>query len=438
MTRDWQLLIAHCKSTFMTSPIFQKTVLSNGVRVLSESHPHAHSQTIGVWVEAGTVFENARQAGLAHMLEHMVFKGTEALSATQIANLVDDIGGQMNAFTDREFVCFHIKVLSDKASVAVELLCDLITCPLLKETDLELEKGVIVEEIHGMEDAPEDLVEEAFQQNLWPRSRWSSCILGNANSVQSASSSQLRDFMKTHYTPRRIIVAASGNVDHAQLTTQVEKLLGHLREPKNAPRASLPAVPKNRSGNAYLERDIEQVHLCFGSPAFGCNDSRRFATWILETVLTGGFSSRLFQELREKQGLCYGIGAFSSSYRKGGFWSIETSTAPAAAPKLAKLIGKELRRLKKTGITKAEWRRAVNMLRTNILLCDENPSSRMSRIARQELCHGRQFSSAEIINKLESTTQEEVHELSRELFDATKMNLAMVGPKLKAPLEIEV
>lgn len=422
----------------MTSPVFQKTTLSNGVRVLSESHPHAHSQTIGVWVEAGTVFENKREAGLAHLLEHMVFKGTDALSATQIANLVDDIGGQMNAFTDREFVCFHIKVLSDKAAVAVKLLCDLITCPLLKETDLELEKGVVIEEIHGMEDAPEDLVEEAFQQNLWPRSRWSSCILGNTNSVQSATSEQLRDFMKAHYTPQRIVVAASGNVNHAQLTAQVEKMLGHLREPKNAQCASLPVVPKHKAGNAYLERDIEQAHLCFGSSAFGCKDSRRFATWILETVLTGGFSSRLFQELREKQGLCYGIGAFSSSYRKGGFWSIETSTAPHTAPKLAKLIGKELRRLKKDGITKAEWQRAVNMLRTNILLCDENPSSRMSRIARQELCHGKQFSSAEIISKLESTTREQVHELSHELFDASKMHLAVVGPKLDKALEIEV
>jgi len=422
----------------MTSPIFQKTVLSNGVRVLSETHPHAHSQTIGVWIEAGTVFENARQAGIAHMLEHMVFKGTDELSAAQIANLVDDIGGQMNAFTDREFVCFHMKVLSDKAAVAVKLLCDLITCPLLKETDLELEKSVILEEIHGMEDAPEDLVEELFQQNLWPRSRWSSCILGNAESVLNTSSNQLRDFMKAHYTPQRIVVAASGNVDHQQLTTQVEKLLGHLQRPQNTKRTALPIVPKSNAGNAYLERDIEQVHLCFGSPAFGCKDPRRFATWILETVLTGGFSSRLFQELREKQGLCYGIGAFSSSYRKGGFWSIETSTAPATAPKLAKLIGKELRRLKKTGITKAEWQRAVNMLRTTILLCDENPSSRMSRIARQELCHSRQFSGAEIISKLESTSPEQVRELAQELFDPVRMNLAMVGPKWDAPLEIEV
>lgn len=422
----------------MTSSAFQKTTLSNGIRVISEFHPHAHSQTIGVWVEAGTVFENKRQAGLAHMLEHMVFKGTDALSTMQIASLVDDIGGQMNAFTDREFVCFHLKVLSDKAAIAIKLLCDLITCPLLKETDLELEKGVILEEIHGMEDAPEDLVEELFQQNLWPRSRWSSCILGTADSVQRANHDHLRQFMKAYYTPLRIVVAASGNVDHQQLTAQVEKLLGKLQQPKNAPRTALPALPKSKSGNAYLERDIEQVHLCFGAPAFGCKDPRRFATWILETVLTGGFSSRLFQELREKQGLCYGIGAFSSSYRQGGFWSIETSTASATAPKLAKLIGKELRNLKKTGITRAEWRRAINLLRSNILLCDENPSSRMIKIARQELCHGHQFSSAEIISKLESTSREQVHELSHELFDATKMNLAMVGPKLKAPLEIEV
>jgi predicted Zn-dependent peptidase len=421
----------------MTSPIFQKSVLSNGVRVLSEAHPHAHSQTIGVWVEAGTVFETSQQAGMAHMLEHMVFKGTSELSMAQMARLVDTIGGQMNAFTDREFVCFHIKVLSDQAAVAVNLLCDLITCPLLKEADLELEKGVIVEEIHGMEDTPEDLVEELFQQQLWPQSRWSACILGNADSVQSTSSDQLRQFMQQHYTPSRILVAASGNVDHVKLTAQVESLLGQLPvAPKR--RVTLPAVPAARTGTMTAQRDIEQVHLCYGAPAFGCKDPRRFATWILETVLTGGFSSRLFQELREKQGLCYGIGAFSSAYRNAGFWGIETSAAPANAPKLAKLIGRELRRIKKHGITSAEWRRAVNMLRTNILLSDESPSSRMNRIARQELCHGRQFSSAEIIAKLEATSPEQVRALSEELFDLAKMNLAVVGPQLAAPLEIEV
>jgi predicted Zn-dependent peptidase len=421
----------------MTSPVFQKSVLPNGVRVLSEAHPHAHSQTIGVWVEAGTVFETSQQAGMAHLLEHMVFKGTCELSTSQIANLVDSIGGQLNAFTDREFVCFHMKVLSEKAPVAVKLLCDLITCPLLKEADLELEKGVILEEIHGMEDTPEDLVEEMFQQKLWPRSRWSACILGNAASVRGATSDQLRQFMKQHYTPQRILVAASGNVDHEQLTAQVEKLLGHLRPAKNR-RAALPAIPPVQAGTAALQRDTEQVHLCYGAPAFGCKDPRRFATWILETVLTGGFSSRLFQELREKQGLCYGIGAFSSAYRNAGFWGIETSTAPASAPKLAKLIGRELRRLKKHGITQTEWRRAVNMLRTNILLCDENPSSRMNRIARQELCHGRQFSSTEIIGKLEATSPEQVRELCYELFDPAKMNLAVVGPQLETPLEIDV
>lgn len=422
----------------MTLPVFQKTILSNGVRVLSEAHPHAHSQTIGVWVEAGTVFENSNQAGMAHLLEHMVFKGTSELSTAQMANVVDDIGGQLNAFTEREFVCFHIKVLSDKAPVAVKLLCDLITCPLLAEADLELEKSVILEEIHGMEDMPEDLLEELFQQSLWPRSRWSACILGNAESVGGSSASQLRRFMETYYTPKRIVVAASGKVDHAQLAAQVEKLLGKLRSPKNQRRAALPAAPGVKAGNASLKRDIEQVHLCYGAPAFGCKDPRRFATWILETVLTGGFSSRLFQELREKQGLCYGIGAFSSTYRHTGFWGIETSTAPATAQKLAGLIGKELRRLKKNGITKAEWRRAVNLLRTNILLNDENPSSRMNRIARQEMCHGRQFSSAEIISELEATTPQQVQELSRELFHPDVMNLAVVGPMTEKPLEIEV
>jgi len=422
----------------MTSPHFQKSVLSNGVRVLSEAHPHAHSQTIGVWVEAGTVYESQRQAGMAHLLEHMVFKGTKEHSAAQMAKIVDGIGGQLNAFTEREFVCFHIKVLSDKADIAVQLLCDLITCPLLKDVDLELEKGVVLEEIHGMEDTPEDLLEEVFQQSLWPRSPWSACILGNAASVKRTTSSQLRQFMEKYYAPKRILVAASGKVDHARLTAQVEKQLGHLRAPQNRRRAPLPQAPQSISNRTHVKRDIEQVHLCYGAPSFGCRDPRRLATWILETVLTGGFSSRLFQELREKQGLCYGIGAFSCSYRHGGFWGIETSASPAAAPRLAGLIGRELRRLKKHGITKAEWRRAINMLRANILLSDENPSSRMSRIARQELCHGRQFSGAEIITLLEATLPEQVQHLAHELFDPARMNLAVVGPPLQSPLEIEV
>ena len=424
----------------MDNAVFQKTTLANGLRILTESHPHVHSATIGVWITAGSIYEQDHERGLAHLLEHMVFKGTASRSMHQIAATMDSVGGQMNAFTEREFVCYHAKVLAEHSQMALELLCDLVAAPTLLASDLELEKGVIVEEIKSIEDTPEDLIEDLFTQTIWDRSRWGNSILGTPQSVGGIKVGDVKKFLKSRYQPSNVIVVAVGEVNHDDIVGRAEQLLARLpgdtrEKPRRAPRQ-----PTIVARNVHLDRDTEQVHLCCGTRAYNYDDPRRFASWTLDTILTAGYSSRLFQEIREKRGLCYNIGPLSACYRNASFWAVETSTAPAAAPKVCDLIGRELRNVKKKGVTRAELKRAKEMTRANILLAEESSSAQMSRLARNELYYGRQRSAAEVLQDIMAVTLDDVHAVANEMFDDRYMNLASIGPvqEGQAPLRVDV
>jgi predicted Zn-dependent peptidase len=418
---------------------FQKTTLPNGLRILTERHPYVHSATVGVWIVAGSIYEQDHERGIAHLLEHLVFKGTQRRSMHQIAATMDSIGGQMNAFTDREYVCYHAKVLAEHTPVALDLLCDLMTGPRLNADDLELEKGVVLEEIKSLEDTPEELVEDLFAETIWPRSRWGRSILGTPESVSSCTVEKVRAFMAKHYTPRQLIVTAVGDVQHDDIVRRATKLLRELPDDADSVRR-LPREPIVQARNAQLSRDTEQVHLCCGTRAYVYDDPKRFAAWTLDTILTGGSSSRLFQEIREKRGLCYNIGPLSVCYRGAGFWAVETSVAPATAERVLDLIGRELRRLKAKGVTRAELKRAHQMTRANILLAEESSSHQMSRIARHELYYGRQKSTEEVLHEVLSVTADDVHEVAHEMFDPALMNLAAIGPFEDGakPLQLDV
>jgi len=405
---------------------FQQSKLSNGLRVLTERHEDVKSATLGVWIEAGAVYEREAERGLAHLLEHLVFKGTARRSMTKIAIAMDSLGGQMNAFTEREFVCYHVKVLAEQTNLALELLCDFVARPTLDEDDLELERGVILEEIRSVEDAPEELVEDVWMETLWPRSRWGRTILGTEESVSHLSVETLRDFRKTHYTPRNILVAVVGDVQHANIVKLCEKHLGDLAPVKNAHR--LPAAPTSSARDVILSRDTEQVHLCCGAPAYGSTDPKRYAAWMLDTILTGGYSSRLFQEIREKRGLCYNIGSLSGHYRSAGYWGVATSVAPREVQKVAALIGKELRKVRDAGVSKSEWQRAQQMARVNILLSEESSSAQMSRIARNELVLGRQKNSDEVLAQLMAVSRDDIQRAAHEIFAPETFNLTAIGP----------
>ena len=418
---------------------FRKSTLPNGLRVLTERHPHVHSATIGLWIQAGSVHEEAAQSGVAHLLEHMVFKGTAHRSATKIAQLMDRIGGQMNAFTEREFVCFHVKTLAEHADLALELLCELATSPTLEDDDLEIEKSVVLEEIRSVEDVPEELAEDLFMAAIWPGSRWGRPILGDEKTVESLSTSDLRAFMRAHYAPRRVLVSAVGDVDHDKLAKRAQKLLCDLPG-DNESEPQVPAPPQIESSVLMTPRDVEQVHIVAGTRGYSNSDPRRFAAFTLDAILTGGYSSRLFQEVREKRGLCYSIGSVGAHYRDGGYWAVATSVAPESAEKTAKLIGRELRKVKDKGVSKSELVRANQMTRANMLLAEESSSAQMSRIARNELYYGGQKSTSQVLEQVLSVTREEIQAVARDMFDAGSMTVAAVGPfeKNAKPLRIEV
>ncbi|HEX8551224.1 MAG TPA: pitrilysin family protein [Abditibacteriaceae bacterium] len=413
---------------------FQKTTLPNGLRIVTERHDNVHSATIGVWIEGGSVYEKEKERGLAHLLEHLVFKGTQKRSMMQIARAMDEIGGQMNAFTERELVCYHVKVLAEQTGFALELLCDFLARPLLREDDLELERGVVLEEIRSVEDAPEELVEDVFTESIWPRSRWGRAILGTEESVSNLSVEDMRGFMKAHYTPKNIVVAAVGDVHHDAIVRRAEKLLADL--PKS-PAHRLPPAPAITANDVQLKRDTEQVHIICGTRGYSYQDENRYAGWLLDAILTGGYSSRLFQEIREKRGLCYNIGPLSASYRNAGFWAVETSVAPENARKTIQILGRELKKVREQGVGIAELKRAQTMTKINLLLSEESSSAQMTRIARNELCFGRQRTTEEILACVLAVSRDEVQAAAREIFSEEHFNLAAVGP-LEEKLHVEL
>jgi len=407
---------------------FQKTTLSSGLRILTERHNEVRSATLGIWIEGGSVYERERERGLAHLLEHLVFKGTTRRSMGQIAKDMDEIGGHMNAFTEREFVCYHVKVLAEHTPQALGLLTDFVARPLLRNEDLELERGVVLEEIRSVEDDPEEMVEDIFTETIWPRSRWGHAILGTEKSVYRLSAADLRSFMDTHYSPKNIVVAAVGMVDHDDICRRAEVLLADLGAPPRGSLHKVPVAPPITSHEVRIEKDTEQLHLICGTRGYSYHDDERYAAGFLDAVLTGGYSSRLFQEIREKRGLCYNIGPMSASYRNAGFWAVETSVAPENAQKTVKLLGSELRKVRERGVTRAELARAQRMMKINVLLSEESSSAQMTRIARNELCYGRQRSVDEILDSVAGVTLTDVHRAARNMFDAASFNLAAIGP----------
>ena len=406
---------------------FQKTTLPGGLRVLTEHHPHVTSATLGVWIEAGSIHENAREQGLAHLLEHMVFKGTRRHSMAKIAAKMDVLGGGMNAFTEREWVCYHVKVLADQVAPALSLLCEFATEPILDADLLEIEKRVVIEEIKATEDEPDELIEELFISNLWAKSRWGRPIAGSPETVEKFGVEDLRGFMERHYSPCNCVVVAVGDVRHERIVKLAEKGLANLPG-QNCKRPATPKTPIVSAHHNIKRDDSECAHLIIGTQAYAYNDPRRFAAWILDSTLTSGYSSRLFQEVREKRGLCYGIGGLSASYRAAGYWAVETSVSPVNARKTTDLIAREFRRVKQDGLKPIELKRAKQMARVNILLSEESSSAQMGRLARNEMYFGRQISPRETLAAIEAVSLQDVQSAAREMFDAALVNVAAIGP----------
>ena len=388
-------------------------MLPNGLRLLTEQMPHVRSVSIGVWLARGSRDEPLEQSGIAHFVEHMLFKGTSTRSAEDIAQTIDSIGGQMDAFTAKEFASYYIKVLDEHLPLAVDVLSDIVMRPAFTADDIEREKKVVVEEIKMVEDTPDDLVHELFTEHFWQNHPLGRPILGTKDTVESLSVDLLRRYFGTAYSSPNLIVAAVGNIEHRQVRDLVERCFEGL------PDVSDPLVeerPRVVPRVLTRHKELEQSHVCLGTDSYQQDHEDRYGSYVLNTILGGSMSSRLFQNVREKRGLAYAVFSGLSAYRDAGSVTIYAGCANNAVGELIDVVIAELRRLKVEALPESELRRAKDHLKGSLMLSLESTSSRMSNLARQEIYFDRQFGLDETLEGIEQVSCDDVQRVARDLF----------------------
>lgn len=411
--------------------MIHKTVLDNGIRVVSEHIPYVHSASIGIWVTSGSRHESFEMNGVTHFIEHLMFKGTPRRSALDIAREIDAVGGVLNAFTGREYVCYYAKVLSSHLKMAVDLLADIFLNSTFDADEIEKERKVILQEISMLEDTPDDFVHDLYCQNFWKEHPLGRPIVGTQESVSRLS----RDFLLTHkdgtYCAENIIVAAAGNVAHDELVRIVVELFGSVPSARDSSPTPQPLYGK---GVLHCEKELEQLHVCLGTRALPQNHSARYESYILNAILGGSMSSRLFQEVREKQGLAYSIYSYMASHSDSGSLVVYAGTSHDRMDEVLEIILREMRRLKTDPLTAEELTSAKEQLKGNILLSLESSDNRMSKLAKNEVYFGRYQSLQDIMNGFDRVTSESVQQLSVELFSDSSLNLVLLGkPGLTPP-----
>jgi len=410
---------------FLKTREIQRTVLPNGIRIITEQMDHVRSVSMGIWIGTGSRRESPEENGISHFIEHMVFKGTAHRSAEEIARSVDSIGGGLDAFTAKEMVSYNTKVLDEHVPIAFDVLSDLVLNPLFRDEDIEKEKGVILEELKMEVDNPEYLLHEIFSSNFWKDHSIGRPILGTRDTVQKFQHPMLRNYYERIYGPANILITAAGNLRHDGIVGLVSEKFAGLKplppiDGDVAPTAHARLVFRNKTS-------LEQTHLYLGVPSLPMSHEKRFACYVLNTVLGGGMSSRLFQNIREKKGLAYAVFSELSMYSDTGCLAIYAGTSMEAARQVVDLIVEEFRTLKNTAVGEDELRRAKDHLKGSFVLGLESTSSRMGNLARQELYYKRFFSLDEMLQSIERVTAAEVQAIAQDFFDAKKITLAMLG-----------
>src|SRR4051812_3425674 len=403
----------------------RREVLSNGLTILTEEMPHIRSVSIGIWIKTGSRHETPELNGISHFVEHMVFKGTRNRTAEQIAREVDSVGGNMDAFTAKECVCFDVKVLDEHLPTALDILSDLVLNPVFDSAELARERGVIIEEIKMDEDNPDYLVHEIFTQSFWKDHPLGKPILGTKETVKRFEQEILFDYYKRFFIPNNMIIAVAGNVSHERLVELVSAKFAHLKSGLNGFKQEQPKISARI--NMRNKKALEQVQLCIGVPSLSIGHDRRFVSYILNTLLGGGMSSRLFQSVREKQGLAYAIYSELNPYRDTGCMCVYAGTSRENAPKVVQSVMGEFRKLKSEPITGEELRRAKDQLKGSLMLSLESSTARMSNLARQELYFDRFYSMDEIMDRVEAVTAEEITSLAQEYFEPSSIAVTVLG-----------
>jgi len=410
--------------------------MDNGIRIVAERLPDFNSVSVGIWVKTGSTCETPQENGVSHFIEHMMFKGTDKRTAKDIAVDMDKIGGQINAFTSKECTCYHARVVPDKLDVAVEVLSDLFANSVIDELEMEKEKGVVLEEIAMVNDNVEELAHEKISELFFTGSTLSQPILGPAENIKGFKRADLISYMDRHYFPGNVIVAVAGNYDEAAMISSIEKHLGGYARgiKKQEDMCQDGYVQQTRS--LFIEKDVEQTHLCLAFPGLTFDNDERFSMAVMNNVLGGGMSSRLFQSIREEKGLAYSVYSYPSTYSFAGMFSIYGGTTAANADTVVSLMKKEIDTLRSDKIGEDDFKQCKDQLLGNYVLSMESTNAKMSALGKSLLLLGEQYNEDETIGKIKAVTQERVNALIDDIFDYSKMSAVFAG-KIEKRKEIE-
>jgi predicted Zn-dependent peptidase len=410
--------------------LVRRTVLPGGLRIMTETVPTLRSVTVGIWVGVGSRDEAPSLAGASHYLEHLLFKGTRRRDALQISAAIDAVGGEMNAFTAKEYTCYYARVLDADLPLAVDVVCDLVTSSVIRSADVDSERGVILEEIAMHEDDPTDLVHDQFAQALFDESPLARPILGTVDSIERIGRTAVAGYYHRRYRPENMVVAVAGNVDHAAVVRLVTKAFASAgmldgRTDPLPPRGATSDAAMS-PGLRVLRRTTEQANVVLGARGVTRNDERRFALGVLNAALGGGMSSRLFQEVREKRGLAYSVYSYHAQYADAGLFGVYAGCVPRKVDDVLEICREQLADVATHGITREELERGKGQLRGQLVLGMEDTGARMSRIGKGELLHGDYLSIDQVLGRIDAVTLDDVAEVGQLL--AQPPTLAVVGP----------
>jgi predicted Zn-dependent peptidase len=401
----------------------QKSLLHSGIRVITEEMPDVESSTIGLWVRTGSRDETPEVGGISHFIEHLLFKGTRKRTALDIAREIESVGGVLNAFTGREYTCFYAKVLNKDLPLAIDILSDIFINSRFDAVELEKERMVILQEIKMLEDSPEDLVHDLFADRFWKGYSLGRPVSGNAETIKSLNREDVSGYFKRRYRPGSVFITAAGGLKHGAVMRTLKKTFGRLRG-SGAEESGTP--PVHTPGARLFKRDLEQVHICLGVPAFALTHPHRYRLYLLSTILGGGMSSRLFQEIREKRGLVYSVYSYLSLFRDAGSLVVYAGTSREEVGKVVRLLLKEFKKLHK-GVDRVELRGAKEQLKGGMLLGLETSDSRMTKLAKDEMYFKRVVPVGEIVEAIDRVKGRDIKETAMRLLAPGKITVAAVG-----------
>ena len=405
--------------------VSEKTTLSNGVRIVSEYMPHVRSVCLGAWLDSGSRDENLDNNGICHLLEHMTFKGTIRRNTAEIAESLESVGGMLNAFTSKEFTCYYANVLDEHTELAVDVIADLVSNPIIDEDEIQKEKQVVIEEINSLEDTPEELIHEYFQKDIFQSHPLALSILGSEKNLPSISREKILDFRSAHYTSQKLVITAAGNIDHSKLCEYISKYIqlpeGTESERKNE------FLPTKKNERVY-RRNVSQAHICIGNRSIPYKDTRKYSLLVLHALLGGGMSSRLFQNIREKHGVAYSVFTFTDFLSDTGLFGVYVGVDKSNIEQSQVLIAEDFERVKNETLSKNELQKLQCQLKGSLMLGLESAHSRMSRLAKMELYLQNHFSLDKVLEGIDSVSSNDMQSIAQEILDE-EITTTMIVPK---------